>query len=117
MANHDIRPVLKIEVLSALQMGFGTSKNTSRKTTLQNIILMSKCSHHLKSWINRLLQQLFIISSSCLTPAVQLTLGSKSQIQMGINSKLENSNSRMIQLPSSGGLNFEASDQLDQLTF
>jgi hypothetical protein len=40
--------VLKIEVFSALQMGFGTSKNTSRKTTLQNIILMSKCSRHLK---------------------------------------------------------------------
>jgi hypothetical protein len=36
---------------------------------------------------------------------------------MGISSKLENSDSRMIQLPSSGGLNFEASDQLDQSSF
>jgi hypothetical protein len=33
---------------------------------------------------------------------------------MGISSKLENSDSRKIQFPSSGGLNFEASDQLDQ---
>jgi hypothetical protein len=31
---------------------------------------------------------------------------------MGISSKLENSDSRMIKLPSSGGLNFEASDQV-----
>ena len=54
--------MLKIEVFSAFQMGFGTSKNTSRKTTLQNIILMSKCSRHLKCWINSALQVLFICS-------------------------------------------------------
>ena len=38
---------------------------------------------------------------------------------MGISSKLENSNSdsRMIQLPNSGGLNFEASDQINQSSF
>jgi hypothetical protein len=31
---------------------------------------MSKCFCHLKCWINSFLQKLFIISSSCLTPAV-----------------------------------------------
>jgi hypothetical protein len=36
---------------------------------------------------------------------------------MGISSKLENSDSLMIQLPSSSGLIFEASDQLDQSSF
>jgi hypothetical protein len=64
------RSMLKIEVFSVFQMGFGTSKNTSRKKTLRNIILISKCSFHLKSWINSTLQILFIISSSCLTPVV-----------------------------------------------
>ena len=57
------QPVLKNEVFNALQMGVGTSKNISRKTTIQNIILMCKCSHHLKCWINSTLQVLFIIST------------------------------------------------------
>jgi hypothetical protein len=35
-----VQSVLKIEVFSALQMGFGASKNSSGKIALQNIIQM-----------------------------------------------------------------------------
>jgi hypothetical protein len=46
-----------------------------------------------------------------------LTLGSGFQIQMVINSKFENSDSWMMQLPSFDDLNFKASDQLEYLSF